>query len=258
MMTLLKAGIVALLSVVVSLVVTYAALKLFNGEVFVVGFAIGTIVPLLVAFPVTYYIERQRKTLAAAHLALKESHTQLANLHREMERKSKLDFMTGILNREHFLSSFDRRRRKSDRGCLLVIDADHFKQVNDTYGHPIGDKALLAIVVAITSTVRDEDIVGRIGGEEFAVFLANTNTDEAFLIAERIRLAVECIDFNPRDQRKHPLSVSIGGAAAGEDAGWADLMRIADERLYDAKRSGRNKVVFSSEHLESETTSSAS
>lgn len=256
--TLFKASIVALLSTVASLIVTYAALKIFIGELFVVGFFIGAIVPLIIAFPVTYYIERQRKILAAAHQALKESHAQLAVLHKEMERKSQLDLMTGILNRDYFLSLFETRRRKSDQGSLLMIDADHFKRINDTYGHLNGDKALLAIVEAIKGAVREGDILGRIGGEEFAVFLTNTCIHETSNIAERIRQAVEDVEFLPQDAEPYPVTVSIGCASSEEAVGTTDLMRLADDRLYDAKRSGRNKVIFSYSMTNLESSNTAS
>ena len=119
--------------------------------------------------------------------------------------------MTGMLNRESFFAALDGSRRKSDRGALLIIDADHFKTINDSYGHLTGDDALLLIASAIERGVRSGDVLGRIGGEEFGAFLVGATEQEAKRVAERIRREVELIRFRPVDERTVPLTVSIGG-----------------------------------------------
>ena len=91
--------------------------------------------------------------------------------HRALSEKASRDQMTGLLNRESFFAALEGSRRKSDRGALLIIDADHFKKINDGFGHLVGDEALLAIAAAIGRGVRVGDTVARIGGEEFAAFL---------------------------------------------------------------------------------------
>jgi diguanylate cyclase (GGDEF)-like protein len=158
--------------------------------------------------------------------------------------KARHDDMTGTLNRESFFATLDRSRRKSDRGALLIIDADHFKSINDRFGHLVGDEALLLIVAALRGGVRSGDVLGRIGGEEFGAFLVGASEDEATRIAERIRHEVELIRFRPDGERTIPLTVSIGGTVCGEGATVSELMRRADRRLYDAKNRGRNLVVF--------------
>jgi diguanylate cyclase (GGDEF)-like protein len=101
---------------------------------------------------------------------------------------------------------------------------------------------------AIRSAVRADDIVGRIGGEEFAVFLPGANDNEAMMVAERIRAAVEKLEFYPGEgARRHPLTVSIGGVAKVGDATLSQIMTLADRNLYQAKENGRNKVVLAGE-----------
>jgi diguanylate cyclase (GGDEF)-like protein len=150
--------------------------------------------------------------------------------------------MTGFLNRESFFAVLDGSRRKSDRGALLLIDADHFKKINDSFGHLVGDEALVAIAGAIGRGVRRGDTVGRIGGEEFAAFLPGAGDGDAARVAERIRREVEAVRFLPAGCGAVPLTVSIGGAPCVPDAGVSDLMRVADRRLYEAKRRGRNRA----------------
>jgi len=151
--------------------------------------------------------------------------------------------MTGMLNRESFFAAVDRTRGRDNRGALLIIDVDHFKKINDSYGHLSGDAALHAMAAAITGAVRDGDVLGRIGGEEFGAFLLGASDSDAAYVAERIRLAVELIRFRPVDERTVPLTVSIGGAVCTPDVTVSDLMRAADERLYEAKNRGRNLTV---------------
>jgi diguanylate cyclase (GGDEF)-like protein len=152
--------------------------------------------------------------------------------------------MTGMLNRESFFAALDGSRRKSDRGALLIIDADHFKKINDNFGHLTGDDALLLIASAIQRGVRSGDVLGRIGGEEFGGYLVGATEQEAKRVAERIRREVELIRFRPVDERTIPLTVSIGGTVCGEDVSVSDLMRAADRRLYQAKHQGRNLTVL--------------
>jgi diguanylate cyclase (GGDEF)-like protein len=130
------------------------------------------------------------------------------------------------------------------QGALLIIDADNFKTVNDRYGHDRGDEALVKIASTIKSTLRSPDIVGRLGGEEFGVFLPGVGPDQAKLVAERIRQSVSSADFAPSG-KPHQLSVSVGGAVFDGQLPFAELFRLADQQLYVAKRDGRNRVSMS-------------
>lgn len=191
------------------------------------------VIPLLLAGPLFFYLTLKLRELSVAN-------------HKLADAASK-DSLTGLLNRGAFAAAVEQRLREAPvqphmkPGVLLVIDADNFKSVNDRYGHDIGDEALRLIAAAIRSATRGEDVVGRLGGEEFAVHL--TDGDSATLVAERIRSAVQAARFAPRG-RTCDLSVSIGGSEAGRLSTFADLYREADARLYEAKRGGRNRVVM--------------
>lgn len=172
---------------------------------------------------------------------------QLGRLREEnsrLRKRADIDPMTGFLNREAFMARLSARRRRSDMGALLLIDADHFKQVNDRFGHQAGDEALMALGKAMGGSVRQNDLVGRIGGEEFAVLLAGASSQEAVIIAERIRCAVEAVVFEPQAGVRHRLTVSIGGVSRHHEEEPAAWLRAADTCLYQAKSGGRNLVVI--------------
>ena len=124
---------------------------------------------------------------------------------------------------------------------MLVIDVDHFKRINDSFGHDSGDEALKVIAETIRGAVRDIDLVGRIGGEEFSVFLPGTDPNRTLAVAERIRAAISAAEFSPTGSRVG-LSVSVGGATFADAASFGELFRRADQRLYAAKLNGRNRV----------------
>lgn len=158
---------------------------------------------------------------------------------------ARTDSLTAVLNRGAFTAKVSTlvEEHHAAAGALLMIDADRFKAINDLYGHASGDEALTLIARAIRNVLRNGDLVGRMGGEEFAVYLPNAGDDTARLIAERIRHAITTIAFTPNGQR-HGLSVSIGGVVFKGTASFAELFRVADQRLYGAKNSGRNAVAI--------------
>ncbi|AZO10382.1 MULTISPECIES: GGDEF domain-containing protein [unclassified Mesorhizobium] len=240
----LKSAAVAFASVAASLLLT---LIVVPGMGFTIGRTIwltSTVCPLVLAWIASFGAFWQSDRLQNAHRELARAHAQLAAAHRRLSEKASRDDMTGMLNRETFFAALDGSRRKSDRGALLIIDADHFKTINDNFGHLTGDEALLLIAAAIQRGVRSGDVLGRIGGEEFAAFLAGASEQEARRVAERIRREVELVRFRPIDERTVPLTVSIGGVTCGEGATVSELMRAADRRLYEAKHRGRNLSIL--------------
>lgn len=193
------------------------------------------LIPILLAGPLFFYLT----------LKLRE----LAIVNHRLNVVACTDSLTGCLNRGAFSEAVDRLLMPtqggdlSRNGALLVIDADHFKSINDRLGHSNGDEALRLIAGAIRKALREGDIVGRLGGEEFGVFLPCANTFNTADIAERIRRAVEACQFAPDGLRCH-LSVSVGGAAFEEQASFEELFRAADKCLYDAKDAGRNRIAL--------------
>lgn len=158
------------------------------------------------------------------------------------------DPLTGLSNRRHFRAMLDRTidqvARSGDPALLLMIDIDHFKKVNDTYGHPAGDKVLQAIGQALLKCVRPMDTVSRFGGEEFAVVLPNCHSYFGVTVAERIRQSIQDLAIEVGHDHTLNVTVSIGGAYAPEwvrstAALWTER---ADVQLYRAKGEGRNRV----------------
>ncbi|HIE65795.1 MAG: diguanylate cyclase [Nitrospira sp.] len=171
-----------------------------------------------------------------------------AKTHAKMERLSVTDELTGLLNfrgfQDRLLEMFDRVNRHPEPCSLLMIDIDHFKKVNDTFGHPAGDAVIRKVSNILTKLVRKVDIVARYGGEEFVVLLVNTDTMRALRMAERIRKAVESTPALWKGQ-KMTMTVSIGVSGQPEDATrQEDLVSSADRALYASKQEGRNRTTL--------------
>lgn len=240
----LKSSLVAVGSIAASLLIVATVVPALGGVVDGNAWLMSILCPLLISWPASAFTFWQGDRLRRAHMALSAAHAELAEAHRQLSERARRDTMTGLLNRESFFAALEATRHSGDRGMLLLIDADHFKKINDGFGHLVGDEALLAIAAAVGRAVRRRDIVARIGGEEFAVFVTGATENEAAVVAERIRREVETIRFEANGTGRIPLTVSIGGAACAGEATVSDLMRAADKRLYAAKRAGRNRVSF--------------
>ncbi|MBX3581455.1 MAG: GGDEF domain-containing protein [Rhizobiaceae bacterium] len=240
----LKSAVVAFSSLAASILLALIIVPALGGVVDGNAWLMLTICPLAIAWPASAFTFWQSEKLKRTHLELARAHAELAAAHVKLEEKSQRDPMTGMLNRETFFATLDLSRRKTDRGALLIIDADHFKKINDNFGHLTGDKALLEIAAAIARAVRSGDVLGRIGGEEFGALLTGATDEEAARVAERIRREVELIRFEPMGERVVPLTVSIGGTKCRSGANVSDLMRAADKHLYEAKNRGRNLAVL--------------
>lgn len=166
--------------------------------------------------------------------------------HEDVARESITDELTGLANRRRFddvLAHAAARASEEDPIALVMLDLDRFKVINDTHGHPFGDKVLKAVSKVVRDTARDRDLPARYGGEELAVVLATGDTEAARHFAERLRVAIEALDLGDDQTGPVDVTASLGVAslpADGDDVG--DLVRAADEALYRAKRGGRNRV----------------
>ncbi|HVF30104.1 MAG TPA: GGDEF domain-containing protein [Pyrinomonadaceae bacterium] len=170
---------------------------------------------------------------------------------RQIHRLISHDDLTGLLSSRSFFSELRReaaRAKVEDRPfCVLMMDVDHFKKVNDTYGHLTGSKTLEEIGSVIIEIVRSGDAAARFGGEEFAAFLLDAEVPQAMVAAERIRSAIESQDFTvvrtAQPVETHHVTISIGIASFPHDSSDPiELVEMADSALYRAKREGRNRV----------------
>jgi diguanylate cyclase (GGDEF)-like protein len=175
-------------------------------------------------------------------LRLRGRFEALAIKQRELEQLSRTDGLTGLLNhksiKERISEEFRRAQRHGDALGLLMVDLDHFKALNDRRGHPFGDRVLKMVSDVLAESVRETDLCGRYGGEEFAVVLPRTSLNGALTVAERIRSSIELSDF---EGERMTLSVGVAGfpgSASSPDL----LLRAADEALYTSKREGRNRT----------------
>ncbi len=166
---------------------------------------------------------------------------------RKLELVASTDPLTGAFNRRHLdlvgINELSRSKRYKSTFTILMLDIDHFKEVNDNYGHDIGDEALIETVAVIKKNIRGEDLLFRLGGEEFAVMLPETPKLAAFDTAERIRIAISRIVIQTPIA---PLcfTISIGIAENSQEDDNIDvILKRADESLYQAKSSGRNRVI---------------
>ena len=191
------------------------------------------VVSTVVAFPIGYYIHNQN--------------ARLRRLSRQLAQIASTDQMSGLMNRTAFLQAVEVALHTPmggpTAGSFLFIDVDHFKKLNDDFGHSIGDDAIRAIANAIKSTPPAEALVGRIGGEEFGLFLPNANKKMAKSVAENIRRNVRKLVYN-KGAKHHRLSVSIGGSLHQAGQSLSEFVQRADERMYLAKSGGRNRSVF--------------
>ncbi|WP_457748876.1 diguanylate cyclase [Sulfurimonas sp.] len=160
------------------------------------------------------------------------------------------DFLTGLFNRRYFFKEvndyIDEIKQNGEQFALGMIDIDHFKKVNDTYGHDIGDKIITSLADILRSSTNPQDIVARFGGEEFCVVLKNVNRHSAQEIFERLRENVERSSYHLKDDREITFTISIGALLFKEEESLEENLNEADMLLYKAKNNGRNQLIFES------------
>lgn len=175
--------------------------------------------------------------LVAFFLAV--THFQI-QLQQNLWTLSREDGLTGLYNRRTFFDLTTTARSKKKAGVLMMIDADRFKAINDTYGHQAGDECLKSIAYTIKRNIREDDIVGRIGGEEFAVYLHASTLPQARAIGERL---TKPISFSTDATGPLTVTLSIGAATTNPDWTIDDVFGFADHALYQAKQQGRARMI---------------
>ena len=172
---------------------------------------------------------------------------ELRRANEQLHYFATFDSLTGARNRRSFMEEVEIRLLDKHRcatrpeSALLVVDVDHFKVINDRYGHQTGDLALVRIADTLHANLREGDLFGRLGGEEFGIYLDNISPSGAIGLAERCRLSINECRFTPNGE-DHVLSISVGVAIASMDEDFTSLFSQADRRLYSAKEHGRNRI----------------
>lgn len=200
---------------------------------------------LMIAFVIYYFTTALQDAIDEANRETQERKV----IEEELKKRAITDFLTGINNRRHFfdLSSIEYSKavRYKRKIAVMIFDIDHFKNVNDTYGHAIGDKVLIHFSQLMVSNIRESDVFARFGGEEFILLMIESGCQSAMAMAERAR---EIIEQTPFTDGELSINITVSAGVAGEDeiqegGSLEDLIRKADVALYDAKQTGRNRVV---------------
>ena len=175
----------------------------------------------------------------------KKVELELTRLNSELERLAKEDPLTGLPNRRFFMDQFEKEFQRAQRYSMdlsmMILDVDHFKMINDTHGHQVGDKVLISLANVIRDSLRSSDMAGRYGGEEFCIFLPQTDAQQAVAVAEKLRNAVSLLQFHGENDFSMTCSIGVTVLHSG-DIDITGIIRRADEALYEAKETGRNRV----------------
>ncbi|MGK6317514.1 GGDEF domain-containing protein [Neorhizobium sp. DT-125] len=240
-----KSLLTGLLSLLASLAISFTFVPMLGGEVAGAGLVMTIVCPLAISIPASavhfWQTERVKRAEATASDALRK----LAIAYEELRLQSRRDSLTGILNRGAFLEELEAFSRKGVTGALIFLDLDHFKSINDRYGHATGDEALRRTGQMLAAYRGRFDIAGRLGGEEFALFQGGLPIHEMARRCEEIRTLIEHMDLRSASGGVVPVSASIGAFHCGSGFDPHESLRAADANLYEAKAGGRNRVVSS-------------
>ncbi|MBF4694968.1 GGDEF domain-containing protein [Fusibacter ferrireducens] len=210
---------------------------LYEETYFTTDIMFTSIMYTVIAISLSRQFDKQRFEIKRNHIMLQEQNEKLENL-------AIRDSMTQLYNNAYIHDFIDKSIKycNTQKGplCILILDIDDFKQINDTYGHLFGDEVIKSIASMLKYRSREGDIVGRYGGEEFMIVMPHIHNDITAKIADRFRVGVEELVFS-KDVK---VTVSIGGACLEEHTAM-ELIELADKNLYEAKRRGKNRVVIS-------------
>ncbi len=187
-------------------------------------------------------LEVAKEQLKLLNFAMKKKVNELYDITQNLEQQASTDVLTGIFNRYKFDEVFDievkRAKLNKTPLSLILFDIDHFKDINDTFGHNIGDKALTEVTRVVAKNLKRADIFARWGGEEFAVLAIHTNAEGGRALAEKLRSEIAEMHFEPISS----ITSSFGVSELEEFDSAEDLLKRADDALYTAKKNGRNRV----------------
>lgn len=230
-------AIITMIAILASIAVTASAVTVLNSQGFDIRFnvaiAFATCVPLIVAPPISWFL---------VSLILR-----IYQVEEKMRHLASYDSLTGLLTRHAFFASANKyvslASRQETVFSVMIIDLDHFKQINDQHGHPAGDAVLKLFADVLNSVARSSDITGRLGGEEFGVVLPSTSASEAIEFSERLHVAINKAVLKYNDVMiKYTASIGLTSFEPDSNDNIDDLLARADLALYQAKRAGRNQT----------------
>ncbi len=230
-----QACIVTLGAAVGADALTLILYSIFFSDRLMLDLILTAVITVFVAYPISYVF--LSKTATVAKLAA------------ELDRAATTDCLTDLCNRRHFMQQAGAFIGEADAsaGVVLFIDVDHFKLINDRFGHAEGDRVLVLVAEAIRQSVRVDDICARIGGEEFAVFMPGADLPLARTVSERIALSCRLVGCAAHPEELS-TTVSIGVAMHRPEQSLDEVVREADFLLYRAKRGGRDQVMYRAPH----------
>lgn len=239
----LKAVATGIIALALTLLITALFVPMMGGKLAGAGLVMTIACPLVTAIPMSalHYLNTERLRMARNEAML--ARDELKRAYSDIHNRSREDSLTGVLNRGTFLAELQLACENQEGGGLLFIDLDHFKTINDTFGHATGDAALRRVGRMLLRKAGPRDLVGRLGGEEFAVFLRLSNRNLLEQDAEQFREAVSALNVVSADNRVVPLTASIGTAYCNPGFDPETSLREADDKMYSAKRLGRNLAV---------------
>jgi diguanylate cyclase (GGDEF)-like protein/PAS domain S-box-containing protein len=198
---------------------------------------------------IPYYFTGHRTTIGGQTylVGIGTDITKRHALELELERQAHTDALTGLPNRRYFIEQAElevaRAKRYGKLLSVLMLDLDEFKTINDRYGHQVGDLVLYKVGEVCRNRLREVDVIGRIGGEEFAILLPETDVEHAVEVAERLRQDIAATEIRPEPEKLLAITASIGIATlAAKETDVDRLLNFADQAMYEAKRNGRNRV----------------
>ncbi|RQS57813.1 MULTISPECIES: sensor domain-containing diguanylate cyclase [unclassified Burkholderia] len=225
----------------------WLAHAIFAGGFFLLSYGVVQALQTTRSFSAIYSQEDLMSRLSESMARTESALQELRRTNQKLEYMAATDPMTGASNRRQFIAQVEREIVRAERDgtpfCLLALDLDNFKNINDAYGHQIGDEVLRGVVRQCLEAIRPAGALARVGGEEFMALLPEMPLEGARMTAERVRSSIASSPFG-LDFKRVQVTVSVGVAQYGVDGGTVDaLLRAVDERLYQAKRDGRNRVV---------------
>lgn len=234
---------VAVLSMLASLLISFAFVPLMGGKVAGAGLVMTIVCPIVISIPASLVHFYRGEKLRSTNAALAAAKDELSAAYARLQHQAQRDALTGLLNRATFLAELADRSDAGMHGGLLFLDIDHFKSVNDRFGHAAGDEALARVGAVFSELALEGDLVGRLGGEEFAIFLHAASPERMLDHSQLVREAVEAIDLTAPSGQRIPLGISIGAFHCAPRFNPAEALAASDRNLYRAKSAGRNMVV---------------